>query len=65
MSGEGYNVIVIISDTFRYDLLKGRFEVKPGVYARTPSLDRLAEDGVFFTRAYHASFPTVPTGTTS
>ena len=60
MSGEGYNVIVIISDTFRYDLLKGRFEVKPGVYAKTPSLDRLADDGVFFTRAYHASFPTVP-----
>ncbi len=56
----GCNVILIVSDTFRWDLLKRRFKVKEGVYAKTPNLDMLADKSVLFTRAYHASFPTVP-----
>ena len=55
------NVVLIVSDTFRADLLIGGFEVRDGVYCRTPNLNRLAKDGVLFTRFYHASFPTVPT----
>ena len=55
-----YNIIVIVSDTFRHDLLFGKFKVRKGVSARAPNLDRLACEGVVFTRAYLASFPTVP-----
>jgi arylsulfatase A-like enzyme len=55
-----YNFILIVSDTFRHDLLNGGFEVKNGVRCETPSLDGLAANSVAFERAYHASFPTVP-----
>jgi len=55
-----YNVIIIVSDTFRHDLLSGGFKVREGVRAKTPNLDKLAREGVIFTRAYLASFPTVP-----
>jgi len=55
-----FNVILVISDTFRHDLLFGKFEVKDGVKARTPNLDKLARSSTVFTKAYHASFPTVP-----
>ena len=50
------NVILIVSDTFRYDHL--------GCYGnnwiKTPNLDSFAEKAVVFDRAYTASFPTVP-----
>jgi len=50
------NVVLIISDTFRYDHL--------GCYGNgwvsTPSLDAFAGKSVIFDRAYAASFPTVP-----
>ncbi len=52
--------MLIVSDTFRWDNLYGRFTVKNGVRVRTPNLSRLADDSIVFTRAYHASFPTVP-----
>jgi arylsulfatase A-like enzyme len=55
-----YNFIVIVSDTFRYDLLNNSFMVKPKVHCKTPHLNRLSENSVTFNRAYHASFPTVP-----
>lgn len=49
-------VILIISDTFRHDLL-----AKEGkMAASTPELDQLIEDSVFFERHYAGSFPTVP-----
>jgi len=50
------NVILIVSDTFRYDNL--------GCYGneriKTPNLDSFAKKAVVFDRAYTASFPTVP-----
>ncbi|MEM1582282.1 MAG: sulfatase [Candidatus Bathyarchaeia archaeon] len=57
MSG---NIIVINSDTFRYDLLHGRFIVKGNIRERLNNLEKLCFRSVEFTRAYHASFPTVP-----
>ncbi|MGQ9515172.1 MAG: sulfatase [Thermoproteota archaeon] len=55
-----YNFIVIVSDTFRYDLLNNHFMVRPNVHCKTSHLNRLSDDSVIFHRAYHASFPTVP-----
>lgn len=50
------NIILIISDTFRWDYL--------GCYGNnwisTPNLDRFARRSVIFDKAYAASFPTVP-----
>jgi len=50
------NVIVIVSDTFRWDFL--------GCYGnewiQTPNLDRFAKKSIVFDRAYAGSFPTVP-----
>ena len=57
---EKENVILIISDTFRHDLLFENFVVKKNVRAKTPYLNRFAKESLVFTRAYHASFPTVP-----
>jgi len=54
------NIIVIVSDTFRFDLLHERFEVKSNVRAKLKNIDRLCMESTEFTRAYHASFPTVP-----
>ena len=45
--------VVIMSDTFRYDNLTT-------LPTRTPELDAFARTAAFFTRAYHASFPTIP-----
>ncbi|HDN17847.1 MAG TPA: hypothetical protein ENF41_02195, partial [Candidatus Bathyarchaeota archaeon] len=53
------NVILILSDTFRQDLLRGRFKINKKS-SHTPHLDRFLKDSINFTRAYHASFPTVP-----
>jgi arylsulfatase A-like enzyme len=50
------NVILIVSDTFRYDHL-GCYGNK---WISTPNLDRFARKGTIFSRAYAASFPTVP-----
>ncbi|MCX8161441.1 MAG: sulfatase-like hydrolase/transferase, partial [Candidatus Bathyarchaeota archaeon] len=54
------NIIVIVSDTFRYDLLHRRFQIRDGVIANLDRIDRFSLDSIEFTRAYHASFPTVP-----
>jgi arylsulfatase A-like enzyme len=54
------NIILVVSDTFRYDLLHGRFNVKNGVKAKLDRIERFCSDSIEFTRAYHASFPTVP-----
>ncbi len=50
------NIILVMSDTFRYDNLScyGPTEVK------TPSLDRFAQQAHVFVNAYHGSFPTIP-----
>jgi arylsulfatase A-like enzyme len=51
------NVILIISDTFRYDNLFGRAAMP----VRTPELDRFAtERAISCSRWYTASFPTIP-----
>jgi arylsulfatase A-like enzyme len=61
VEGSPPNILLIVSDTFRADLLIGGFQVRHGVRCRIPNLGRLAKEGVLFTRFYHASFPTVPT----
>lgn len=50
------NVIVLVIDTLRYDHVRanGNREI------RTPNLDRVAERGWNFSRAFAASFPTIP-----
>lgn len=50
------NIILIISDTFRYDNLScyGPTRVK------TPNLDRFASEAYVFDNAYLGSFPTIP-----
>uniref|UniRef100_A0A7C4BBM1 Sulfatase N-terminal domain-containing protein n=1 Tax=Ignisphaera aggregans TaxID=334771 RepID=A0A7C4BBM1_9CREN len=58
MNERRYNVILIVSDTFRFDLLTG-FRVRNRV-ARVPRLSRFASEYIVFSRAYTASFPTVP-----
>ena len=58
--GRHCNVVLIVSDTFRYDLLSGSFTVRGGIKAKVPHIDRLAREGLLFTHAYTASFPTVP-----
>ncbi len=50
------NVILLISDTYRYDNLFDR-AVMP---VRTPCLDAFAERAVSLSRLYTSSFPTIP-----
>ncbi|MEM2178273.1 MAG: sulfatase [Candidatus Methanomethylicaceae archaeon] len=54
------NIILIVSDTFRYDLLRENFIVKNNIRAKTPNLDKFSKEAITFNKAYHASFPTVP-----
>ena len=50
------NVILLISDTFRYDNLFDRASMP----VRTPELDRFAGRAVSLSNMYMASFPTIP-----
>jgi len=50
------NIILIISDTFRYDNLFDCASMRP----RTPELERFAERSVSLSRLYTSSFPTIP-----
>ncbi|HUT64225.1 MAG TPA: sulfatase [Anaerolineae bacterium] len=52
----GLNLIVIIADTFRWDYLhcNGNNRI------RTPHLDALAEEGVYFENCYADGLPTIP-----
>ncbi len=50
------NIILLISDTFRYDNLFDRAAMP----VRTPELDRFAERAVSLSRLYTGSFPTIP-----
>ncbi|MBN2288711.1 MAG: sulfatase [Candidatus Glassbacteria bacterium] len=52
----GLNLIVIISDTFRWDYLhfNGNRRIQ------TPHLDALAEEGVYFANCYADGLPTIP-----
>ena len=50
------NIILIISDTFRYDNLFERADMP----VRTPWLDAFAERAVSASRMYAGSFPTIP-----
>ena len=51
------NIILLISDTFRYDNLFDWAEAMP---VNTPNLDKFAERAVSCSRMYQASFPTIP-----
>ena len=50
------NIILIISDTFRYDNLFDRAAMP----VRTPELDRFSQRAVSLSGMYTASFPTIP-----
>ena len=50
------NIILLISDTFRYDNLFDRAAMP----IRTPNLDRFSERAVSLSRFYVSSFPTIP-----
>jgi len=52
------NVIVVVSDTFRRDHV-GCY----GKRAKTPNLNKFAEEAAIFEEAYTASFPTIPNRT--
>jgi len=49
-------IILIISDTFRYDYLGAN----GNEWIRTPELDQFAHEGVVFDNCYVSSFPTIP-----
>ena len=49
-------IILILSDTFRYD----HIGLNGAVQVDTPEIDQFIADSVFFERAYSGSFPTVP-----
>ncbi len=53
------NLIVIMSDTLRYDHLG----CHGNEWIRTPNIDRFAQRCAVFDKAYQASFPTIPTRT--
>ena len=53
------NLIVIMSDTLRYDHLG----CHGNSWIHTPNFDRFSERCVIFDNAYQASFPTIPTRT--
>jgi len=50
------NLIIIVSDTFRYDHLA----FHAGKAVKTPELDAFAQEAVVFDQAHISSFPTVP-----
>lgn len=52
----GLNIIVIITDSFRWDYL--RFNGNERIH--TPNLDALAEEGVYFENCYADGIPTIP-----
>ena len=55
------NIILLISDTFRYDNLFGRASKCPGgIPVRTPNLEAFCERAVSLSRMYTSSFPTIP-----
>jgi arylsulfatase A-like enzyme len=54
--GKTVNVILFISDTFRFDNLSCYTQTK----AKTPALDRFAREAFVFDNACLGSFPTVP-----
>jgi len=53
------NIIVIMTDTFRYDHL-GFVDQCPWWQVQTPHLDAFASKCVVMDRAYQSSFPTIP-----
>ena len=55
------NIILLISDTFRYDNFFDRAAASPlAMPVRTPNLDAFCERAVGFSRMYTSSFPTIP-----
>ena len=52
----GLNLVVIISDTFRWDYLHSNGNER----IITPNLDALATEGVYFANCYADGLPTIP-----
>src|SRR3989475_8843998 len=57
--GAAMNLIVIVSDTFRYDYLGAN----GNRWIKTPELDAFSRRAVNFDRCTISSFPTIPTRT--
>ena len=53
----GLNLIVIVSDTFRWDYLRFNGENER---IQTPNLDAFVEEGVYFSNCYADSLPSIP-----
>ena len=54
------NIILMVSDTFRYDNLFDRAAAGPmGMPVCTPCLDAFAQRAVSFSHGYVSSFPTI------
>ena len=53
----GLNLIVIVSDTFRWDYLRFNGENER---IQTPNLDAFAEEGVYFSECYADCLPSIP-----
>lgn len=54
------NILLIVTDQQSYDALNAYQDMFRGVYANTPNLNRLAEEGLSFTRAYCSNPVSVP-----
>jgi arylsulfatase A-like enzyme len=52
------NVICIMLDSLRTDYVGAYMNGK--AHAKTPNMDRFAEEAVVFDKAYAGSFPTLP-----
>jgi arylsulfatase A-like enzyme len=57
-SGNGLNLIVIVTDTFRYDNLAG-YGAKWLEQLETPNLDRFAQKSILLADAYPEAMPTI------
>ena len=57
--GERLNVVVIVSDTLRYDYIGAN----GNAWIKTPELDAFASRATCFDNCYVSSFPTIPTRT--
>src|ERR1700744_5406583 len=55
-SGNDFNLVVLVSDTFRADNL----EVYGSQWVDTPALNRFAKDAIVFEQFYPEGMPTVP-----
>lgn len=54
------NIVLILTDQQSYNMISAFSDLYPDSYVSTPNLDRIAENGVSFTRTYCANPVSVP-----